>query len=62
MPLRKKEMWARRRGICDYCQLERPITYIKFPIGYTMRLCKFCLTGAIKKLESDEGKHTLLRF
>ena len=53
---KKKEMWTRNRGLCDYCQkTDVPVTFLKFLIGLQIRLCKDCMKSALAKLDSDGG-------
>ena len=48
-----KEMYFRKKNLCDYCHQKRPVTFIKIPIGFKIRLCRDCLTEALKKQETE---------
>jgi len=53
----KRDIWARRRGLCDRCNVEGvPVAFFQGRHGLQMRLCRDCLAEATKKVDQEDDK------
>jgi len=49
-----KDIWSRRRGLCDSCHAERvPVAFLKIRYHLHVRLCRDCLAEAMTKVAQE---------